>query len=307
MSGLYRTFKENYVPYFADGRGRDRYIAYNNAGFLHDFPKNLSSSASYKTGTFFGTKIIQHYKSPSVKAPNFHYYSDGNGRDKYILVNGGGLFYDSKPLVSFKLTDFLRKNENQYQSHSPTKRKRVALSRDELKYLKLLRNKEKELIKRLYTNEKKKFMKKRIYDHKNWFSYDEMKNDDVINKKKSNTFYLPKCNNSLKGNEINGFYTTRYKLKNNNNNESNSNYNRFNNEDNDSQLNILKNKPKIIIDAYNDNKINIISKNKSQNLYKDIEKIKKYQTTQNKNKNLFKKQPYFHILNDNSIQMKNNN
>ena len=303
MSGLYRTFKENYVPYFADGRGRDRYIAYNNAGFLHDFPKNLSSSASYKTGTFFGTKIIQHYKSPSVKAPNFHYYSDGNGRDKYILVNGGGLFYDSKPLVSFKLTDFLRKNENQYQSHSPTKRKRVALSRDELKYLKLLRNKEKELIKRLYSNEKKKFIKKQKYEHKNWFSSDdEIKNDDIINQKKANTFYLPKCNNSLKGNEINGYYTSRNKYK---NNESNNN--NLDKEDNNSKLNILKNKPKIIIDAYNDNKANINSKHNNYNFYQDIEKINNYQTAQNKNKNIFKKQPYFHILNEHSIQMKKNN
>ena len=157
MSGLYRTFKENFVPYFADGRGRDRYIAYNNAGFYHNFPNSLSPTNPYKTGTFFGTKIIQHNKSPSVKAPNFHYHSDGNGRDKYILVNGGGLFYDSKPLLSFKLTDFLRKHDYNYRSIG---KKRIALSRDEIRYNNLLRSKEKELIRRLYTNEKKKFMKK---------------------------------------------------------------------------------------------------------------------------------------------------
>ena len=245
MSGLYRTFKENYVPYFADGRGRDRYIAYNNAGFLHDFPKSISPSASYKAGTFFGTKIIRHYKSPSVKAPNFHYYSDGNGRDKYILINGGGLFYDSKPLVSFKLTDFLRKNENQY--HSPSNRKRVALSRDELKYLNLLRNKEKEIIKRLYINEKKKFMKNKRYDDpQNCFSSDEIKNDDAINKIKTNIYYLPKCNNNLKGNDNDGYFTSRYKFK-NYNNESDSNYNNLDKEYKNSKLNIIKNKQKLII------------------------------------------------------------
>ena len=303
MSGLYRTFKENYVPYFADGRGRDRYIAYNNAGFLHDFPKSISPSASYKTGSFFGTKIIRHYKSPSVKAPNFHYYSDGNGRDKYILINGGGLFYDSKPLVSFKLTDFLRKNESQY--HSPSNRKRVALSRDELKYLNLLRNKEKEIIKRLYINEKKKFIKNKRYgDPQNCLSSDEIKNDEAINKIKTNTYYLPKCNNILKGNDNNGYL---YKFK-NYNNKSNGNYNNLDKKNNNSKLNIIKNKPKIIIDGNNNNnKDNIISKDSSQNFYNDIEKIQNYQTAQNKNKNIFKKQPYFHILNEQSIQRNNNN
>ena len=305
MSGLYRTFKENYVPYFPDGRGRDRYIAYNNAGFLHDFPKSLSPSASYKTGTFFGTKIIRNYKSPSVKAPNFHYYSDGNGRDKYIIINGGGLFYDSKPLISFKLTDFLRRNENQY--HSPSNRKRIALSRDELKYLSLLRNKEKEIIKRLYINEKKKFMKNKRYDEpKNCLSSDEIINDDNINKKKTNSYYLPKCNKTLKGNDINGFFTSRYKLK-NYNNESNSNLNNLDKEYNNSKMSIVKNKPKIIINENcNNNKTNLISKNNSQNFYNDIEKIEKYQSTQNRNKNIIKKQPYFHILNEQYIQRENN-
>ena len=43
-------------------------------------------------------------------------------------------------------------------------------------------NKEKELIKRLYSNEKKKFIKKQKYEHKNWFSSDdEIKNDDIKN------------------------------------------------------------------------------------------------------------------------------
>ena len=311
MSGLYRTFKENYVPYFPDGRGRDRYIAYNNAGFFHDFPKSLSTSNTYKTGTFFGTKIIQHYKSPSVKAPNFHYHSDGNGRDKYILINGGGLFYDSKPLISYKLTDFLRKNDIQY--HSPNQ-KRVALSRDELKYNKLLRNKEKELIKRLYINEKQKFMRKQKFDPLKWLSHDEIKNDDTIKKYKTNTFYLANSNNNLKENELNGYYTPRYKFENyKNENNNNTNNNLYKENDNE-KLNNIKYKPKIFIDAQNNNKTNIISNvsvdnscKTSNDFYNDIEKIKKYQTVQSKNKDLikFKKQPYFHIINEHTIEQQN--
>lgn len=306
MSGLYRTFKENYVPYFPDGRGRDRYIAYNNAGFFHNYPKSLSPVNAYRTGTFFGTKIIQHYKSPSIKAPNFHYHSDGNGRDKYILINGGGLYYDSKPLISYKLTDFLRKNDNHY--NSPIKR-RVALSRDELKYNRLLRNKEKELIKRLYINEKKKFMKKQKYNPQNWFSLDEIKNDgDIINNNSSNTFYLSKSINNLKQPEIKGYKSSKYKFGNEKiqyNNNSN-----VNNENNNSKINNLKYKPKIVIDSHNNNKVHLISKDNyssktTKDFYNDIEKIKKYQTVQNNNKNFIKsqKQPYFHILNEHSIEM----
>ena len=298
MSGLYRTFKENYVPYFADGRGRDRYIAYNNAGFFHDFPKSLSPTNTYKTGTFFGTKIIQHNKSPSVKAPNFHYHSDGNGRDKYILINGGGLFYDSKPLVSYKLTDFLRKNDYV----SPCYR-RVALSRDEIRYNQLLRSKEKELIKRLYINEKRKFMKPKKFVPNNWFSSDEIKNDyDNINKNKTTNFFL--SNNKIKGKECT---TPRYNYE-NDKNEFNNNY--FSG----SIENKIKNKPRLFIDSHNNNKIKIISKDKhdpfgetNNEFYNDIEKIKNYQNVQKKNKNLFKfrKPPYFHILNDQIISQQN--
>ena len=106
---LYRTFKSNYVPYFPDGNGRDRYIAFDNAGF---FPNKESKKENVRrTGTSFDTKISYKYISPYMKAPNFHYHSDGNGRDSYIYSNGGGLFYDSKPLNSYKLTDFLRAND----------------------------------------------------------------------------------------------------------------------------------------------------------------------------------------------------
>ena len=303
MSGLYRTFKNSYVPYFSDGRGRDWYIAYDNAGFFHDFPKSLSPTKIYKTGTFFGTKIIHHNKSPSVKAPNFHYHSDGNGRDKYILINGGGLYYDTKPLISYKLTDFLRKNDFKY--NSPNK-KRITLSRDELKYNKLLRTKEKELIKRLYNNEKKKFMKKKKYDPKNWFSLDEIKNDceDNINKNKISTCYLPKFKNLKKSvNDINQCLTPRYKIE---------NYKNLNKDIN--KVNEIKFKPKLFINAENNNKDNIISKKNfdfscktNKDFYNDIEQIKRYQAIQKKHKNLikFKKPPYLHILNEQCVKNQN--
>lgn len=183
--GLYRTFKSNYIPYFAAGDGRDRYILYDNAGFFHNNPKSLSPSNIYKTGTFFSSKVVQHTKTQSIKAPNFHYHSNGNGRDKYILVNGGGLFSDSKPLISFKLSDFLRKNEEKYDSPK-NKKGKINLTKAEIYYNKLIRDKEKGVIKRLYDNEKKKFIKKNKTD---FFSFDEIKK--IENNKNNNE--MDKC------------------------------------------------------------------------------------------------------------------
>ena len=171
--GLYRTMKLNYVPYFTDGNGRDRYIAFDNAGFFAN--KQANKENVRRTGTSFDTKISYKYVSPYMKAPNFHYHSDGNGRDSYIYTNGGGLYYDSKPLNSYKLTDFLRGNDN------PTKKKdgKVWFSKSQDKYNKLLRAKEKDIIFRLYENEKQKFLKKKSEENED--NYLENRNDEGYN------------------------------------------------------------------------------------------------------------------------------
>ena len=152
--GLYRTMKLNYVPYFTDGNGRDRYIAFDNGGFFLN--KEINKENTRRTGTSFDTKVSYKYVSPYMKTPNFHYHSDGNGRDSYIFTNGGGLFYDSKPLNSYKLTDFLRANETGVYRNG-----KVWVSKSQDKYNKLLRAKEKDIINRLYENEKRKFIKKK--------------------------------------------------------------------------------------------------------------------------------------------------
>ena len=151
--GLYRTMKLKYVPYFTDGNGRDRYIAFDNGGFFGN--KDINKANSRRTGTSFDTKITYKYISPYMKTPNFHYHSDGNGRDSYIYTNGGGLYYDTKPLGSYKLTDFLRED-----SVGATRQK-IWVSKAQHKYNKFLRNKEKGIINRLYENEKGKFIKKK--------------------------------------------------------------------------------------------------------------------------------------------------
>jgi len=152
--GLYRTSKGGYVPYNTDGNGRDMYIAINSGGFITN---NNSASPDYirRTGTNLSTRIIYKSVSPYAKSPNFHYHSDGRGRDSYIYCNGGGLIYDSKPLNSYKLTDFLRGSEE------VNKNERVWLSKNENKYQRYLRSMERSVINRLYEKDKDKFIKKK--------------------------------------------------------------------------------------------------------------------------------------------------
>ena len=190
--GLYRTMKLNYVPYFTDGTGRDRYIAFDNAGF---FPNKESKKENVRrTGTSFDTKISYKYISPYMKAPNFHYHSDGNGRDSYIYSNGGGLFYDSKPLGSYKLTDFLRAND---YGTTYIRNGKVWVSKSQDKYNKLIRAKEKDIINRLYENEKKKFIKKKENDE----NFEENENEYKTVMTEIENTKLPKIMNK------NNFYT----------------------------------------------------------------------------------------------------
>lgn len=271
---LYRTFKTNHVPYFPDGSGRDRYIAYDNAGFYknYNFPSKAQNSG-YQTNTFFSTKIPVHMKTASIKTPNFHYHANGSGRDKYIIVNGGGLFTDSKPLISYKLTDFLRNNDN----ISPIKKTKTYFSRDELKYNKLLRNIEKNLVKRLYTNEKKKFIKRpRLMNNFNTFSSLDEINKDNINFTKSNNMTKSKIfdryNTDNLGLNSKDIAPVTNKVK---------------------KLKIIK--PKIIIDANSNNHIDMNSRNDNNKFITDYETIKKYEF---KNKSVKqRRKPYFNMLN----------
>jgi hypothetical protein len=268
---LYRTFKSNYVPYFPDGNGRDRYIAYDNAGFYKNVIGTPKSLIGYKTNTFLSTKIPFHMKTKSIKTPNFHYHADGTGRDKYIIVNGGGLFTDMKPLISYKLTDFLRNNEDNI---SPTKKTRTYLSRDELKYNKLLKNIEKNLIKRLYTNDKKKFIRRPMMNMKTVSSFDEAN--------KANTNFSKNI--------------TKYKIIDRYNTEKNSLQDLdMTNKETFPRLNKIKKiRPKIIIDSISNNNRTEINPYDNK-VITDYENLRKYQFKSKSIQN--RRKPYYYISN----------
>ena len=184
--GLYRTTKVNYVPYTTDGNGRDGYIAADRGGLFANSP--TSPDNIRRTGTLLHTKVSNRSVSPYYKTPNFHYRSDGNGRDSYIYSNGGGLIYDSKPLNSFKLTDFLRKNDDNTIIND--KNILMSLPKNKPKYQNMLRAKEKDILNRLYENEKKNFIKNKKDEN------------NSVNKAEENEIKLPKIMD-IKMNNIN--------------------------------------------------------------------------------------------------------
>lgn len=158
LSKLYRTSRTNYMQYFSPGEGRESYIVYNGGGF--DRTKNRLNNQvySHRTGTSFDTKINNTYKSYYVKAPNFRYFGTGRGRETYVLHNGAGLYYDEKPLQSYKLLDFLRTGDLG-KTRNRTVNGKLCVSKTESKYNQFLRRTEKGLISRLYEMEKSKFIK----------------------------------------------------------------------------------------------------------------------------------------------------
>ena len=151
------------------------------------------------------------------------------------------------------------------------------LSRDEKIYNKLLKEKEKDLIKRLYTNSRKKITQKSKLNLKSLFSTDECNKEskDVIINSKNNTY--SGLNKSREKNDEKKIYMPKIKIR-------KMNLNHFNKATN-------KNKPNIIIDSNINNKIveypkknlhldnneNFLLKNYSTNFYTDLERLKNYQ------------------------------
>ena len=130
MSSLYRTARPRFTLYSPDGLGRDRYIIYNNGGFWKTNEYKISPKPNYEYPKYNNFHTLFHMAAP------FKYYSDGSGRDSYVLRDTG-LRREQKPLNSYHLSDFLRNDS--WDKHS---RKNVFLSRAEIRDNKLPNPKE---------------------------------------------------------------------------------------------------------------------------------------------------------------------
>ena len=151
MANLWRTQRPRFPLYQSDGFGRDYYIKYTNGGFWED-QFVLTKKPDYTRTKYNNFHSLFHMAAP------FKYWGDGSGRENYIL-KCNGFYHDQKPLCSYELTDFLRNGKN-FKGTPDNHRKKLYLSVSEMKYNRQLKNIEKKLLKRLYTDPMKK--KKKI-------------------------------------------------------------------------------------------------------------------------------------------------
>lgn len=153
---LNRTQRSRFVLYETDGRGRDTYIRYNNGGFWKENINYIYFKPNYGSQHRRTMYNLRHNAAP------FRYYSDGSGRDTYILTNDGGLKKNHLSLKNYNLKDFLRTPEScifNFKSNPLKEGVRIKthyLSKNEFENNNSIRNIEKGLINRLYTSQQHK-------------------------------------------------------------------------------------------------------------------------------------------------------
>ena len=102
---LGRTVKTNIILYSTDNKGRDGYITYNNGGFWKDNIKQIKEKSKYTRANNNTFHSLIHQSAP------FNYYSDGRGRDTYVIKNNAGLVKEFNPLSKRQiLSSYLRRN-----------------------------------------------------------------------------------------------------------------------------------------------------------------------------------------------------
>lgn len=141
MTSLWRTERPRFPMYSPDGRGRDYYIKFDNGGYWAD-QFQIRKKPDYERPHYRNFHTLYHEAAP------FKYWGNGHGRETYI-IKGDGFFHEKKPLCSYKLSDFLRVDSlsslyNKYKH-------KLFMSVSEKKYNYKLRQIEKKVIYRLYT------------------------------------------------------------------------------------------------------------------------------------------------------------
>ena len=146
---LGRTTKNNITFYQTDGKGRDSYITYNNAGFWKD--KHLKIKTSYPRKRFTMFHSLIHQVAP------FNYYSDGSGRDTYVMENNAGLVKPFEPLAKQNLQKFLRQGDEYHLF-----KHKIFLTKNQKKYLNKIKKIQDGVISRLYNDSLEKIKKDKM-------------------------------------------------------------------------------------------------------------------------------------------------
>lgn len=155
---LGRTVKTNIILYSTDNQGRDGYITYNNGGFWKNNIKQI------KLKTHFPRYINRTFHSLIHQAAPFNYYSDGRGRDTYVIKNNAGLVKEFIPLANRQiLSKYLRRDIIPFSFDKKIKNKNIFLTpTDKENYLKMNQI-QKNVVGRLYDQCLDKFRDKMKY------------------------------------------------------------------------------------------------------------------------------------------------
>lgn len=141
---LARTVKTNIVLYSTDNRGRDGYITYNNGGFWKDNIKQIKMKANFPRHMYYNFHSLIHQAAP------FNYYSDGSGRDTYVIKNNAGLVKEFNPLAKRQiLSKYLRGNMPISYNKKPKYEKKFLTPSDREIFIKN-HNIQNRVVKRLY-------------------------------------------------------------------------------------------------------------------------------------------------------------
>ena len=278
-SGLWRTARPRFPMYSPDGRGRDYYIKYDNAGYWAD-QFHIKKIPDYERYHYNNFHSLIHQPAP------FKYWGNGNGRETYILQTNG-LFHDQKPLCCYKLSDFLRTNASSERSYDNHK-KRLYMSVSEKKYKNKLRKIEKKLIKRLYASPismKKPLNLKSINNINNDISPKNIMGKNFNNFNKCNSEFLKKNDYEFnKSNSLKNINNFKSNITNNNIYDDNTNKKKPNKiiKFNKTCRNFFKNR----LDQ-KDNKYNLGLNSESDLLLNDNTKTFKNIYDYNNKKNIF--------------------
>ena len=184
MANLWRTQRPRFPLYQSDGLGRDFYIKYTNGGYWDD-QFIINKKPDYERPRYRNFHTLYHLAAP------VNYWGDGSGRENYIL-KCNGFHHDQKPLCSYQLTDFLR-NDKDIKGIPYNFKKKMYLSVSEIKYNKKLKDIERKLVKRLYTEPMKQKKKK--------ISIIAEDNKDEVNNNQDIPYYCKTIENLNKNNE----------------------------------------------------------------------------------------------------------
>ena len=261
---LGRTVKTNIVLYSTDNMGRDHYITYNNGGFWKDNIRQIKMKPDFPRHKYSNYHSLFHQAAP------LNYYSDGTGRDTYVIKNNAGLVKEFNPLANRQILSKYLREHVPITFKKNSKFQNVFLTPSDKENFLRIHNIQNRVVNRLYNQSLEKFKEKMKSDspmYRNSFKTLNARKDYPYIKSESSLMDYPSNKNKTINNRMkskilkhkmnktfNYFCLSKKEIKNNiienSKNDHSITENNANNKKHATIYNIFR----------NDNKLNSISK-----------------------------------------------